>query len=61
VEDLVAEWSVRLAVPAATIRTYLSRNIHYSLDEPCLEGLQLFYRYGMECGALPIIPELRFL
>jgi len=61
VEDLVAEWSTRLAVPAATIRTYLTRNIHYYLDEPCLEGLQLFYRYGVECGALPVVPDLRFL
>jgi chorismate dehydratase len=61
VDDLVAEWSAHLAVPAATIRTYLTRNIHYHLDEACMEGLQLFYRYGMECGALPAVPELRFL
>ena len=61
VDDLVAEWSARLAVPAATICAYLTRNIHYRLDEACLEGLQLFYRYGTECGALPMVPELRFL
>jgi chorismate dehydratase len=61
IDDLVAEWSVRLAVPADTIHTYLTRNIHYHLDEACIEGLRLFYRYGMECGALPAIPELKFL
>jgi chorismate dehydratase len=61
VDDLVAEWSARLAVPAETIHTYLTRNIHYQLDAACLEGLQLFYRYGMECGALPAVPELQFL
>jgi chorismate dehydratase len=61
IDDLVAEWSGRLAVPAATIHTYLTRNIHYFLDEACREGLQLFYRYGMECGALPEVPELKFL
>lgn len=61
VDDLVTEWSARLAVPANTICAYLTRNIHYQLDQPCLEGLQLFYRYGTECGALPAIPELRFL
>ncbi len=60
-DDLVAEWSARLAVPAATIHTYLTRNIHYLLDEACLNGLELFYRYGVECGALPVVPRLRFL
>lgn len=61
IDDLVAEWSARLAVPAATIRAYLTRNIHYYLDEACMEGLQLIYRYGVECGALPAVPALRFL
>lgn len=61
VEDLVAEWSKRLPVPEHTIRTYLTRNIHYHLDDACLEGLEMFYRYGAECGALPAVPELRFL
>ena len=59
--DLVTEWASRLAVPATTIHTYLTHNIHYYLDEACLEGLQLFYRYGVECGVLPVVPELRFL
>ena len=61
VDDLVTEWSARLAVPATTIHQYLTRNIHYHLDEACLEGLRLFYQYGMECGALPAVPEVRFL
>ena len=61
VEDLVAEWSGRIAVPAATIRFYLTNNIHYLLDEACLRGLDAFYRYAAECGALPIAPRLTML
>lgn len=61
IEELVSEWSARIAVPAATLRTYLTHNIHYVLDEACLEGLQLFYRYAAECGALPPPPQLKFL
>lgn len=61
VDDLVAEWSARLAVPVETIHTYLTRNIHYYLDDACLQGLEMFYRYGVECGALPAVPALRFL
>jgi chorismate dehydratase len=61
IEDLVTDWSSRIAVPAETIRTYLSQNIHYFLDEACLQGLELFYRYGVECRALPAVPSIRFL
>ena len=61
IDALADEWSTRIAVPRETIRTYLSKNIWYTLDEPCLAGLDLFYRYGVECGALPLAPRLRFL
>jgi len=61
IDDLADEWSARIAVPRDTIRTYLSENIWYLLDEPCLAGLELFYRYGVECGALPHAPKIHFL
>ena len=61
IEDLVREWAPRIRVPAATIRTYLSTNIHYVLDEYCLAGMELFFRYAAECGVLPPAPQLRFL
>jgi chorismate dehydratase len=60
-EAIVEEWSSRLRLPASMLRTYLSQNIHYYLDPPCLEGLTLFYRYAAEVGALPQAPELRFI
>lgn len=61
IEDLVSEWSTRIAVPVETIRFYLTKNIHYILDEACLRGLDLFYRYAAECGALPPAPALRLM
>jgi chorismate dehydratase len=61
IEDLASEWSTRIAVPEATIRFYLSQNIHYILDEACLRGLDQFYRYAAECGALPPAPALRLI
>jgi chorismate dehydratase len=60
-EELVAEWSGRIGVPPATIRAYLTTNIHYVLDRDCLAGLKVFYRYAAECGALPHAPPLRLL
>jgi len=55
------EWSTRLGLSQSDVRSYLTENIHYSLDSVCLEGLELYYRHAAECGALPAAPELRFL
>jgi chorismate dehydratase len=61
VEDLVREWSARIAIPPATIRLYLTTNIHYTLDDDCRHGLETFYRYAAECGVLAAAPDLSFL
>lgn len=53
-------WGPGLGMTEDAVIRYLTLNIHYELDEPCIEGLQLFYRYAFECGALPGMPELRF-
>jgi chorismate dehydratase len=55
------EWSGRLGLTEADVRTYLTENIHYQLDRGCLDGLQLFYQYAAECGALPPAPPLQFV
>ena len=61
ISDLVTEWTTRIALPPATIHAYLTQNIHYELDPPCLEAIYLFRRYAAEIGVLPPLPELRFL
>ena len=53
IDALVAEWSAKLPIPAETIRTYLTVNIHYVLDEECLEGTRSFFRMAAELGVLP--------
>jgi chorismate dehydratase len=53
IDTLVAEWSPRIPIPEETIRTYLTTNIHYSLDEDCLEAMRVFFRMAAECGVLP--------
>jgi chorismate dehydratase len=58
---IVAEWAPRLGLSETTVRSYLTQNIHYQLDAGCLEGLQLFYRYAAEVGALPQAPALHFM
>jgi chorismate dehydratase len=55
------EWAPRLSLTESGVRSYLTENIYYHLDAGCLEGLQLFYRYASEIGALPSAPEIDFL
>ncbi len=53
IEALVVEWSKRIPIPENTIRSYLTTNIHYVLDEACLEGMKGFFRMAAECEVLP--------
>ena len=56
-DALVAEWSARLPIPEPTIRTYLTSNIHYILDDECIAGMKAFFR---EAAALAILPPYEF-
>jgi len=60
-DQIAREWASRVGLSEADIRSYLTENIYYQLDPGCLEGLQLFYRYAAEIGALPAAPEVHFL
>ncbi len=60
-DTIAREWAPRLALKESDVRFYLTENIYYQLDGPCLEGLRLFYRYAAEVGALPVAPEIGFV
>ncbi len=60
-DHIAREWAPRLGIGEAEVRSYLTENIYYQLDVSCLEGLQLFYRYAAEIGALPAAPQMHFL
>jgi Predicted periplasmic solute-binding protein len=59
--QIVQQWSVKLGLPKQDAQEYLTRNIYYYLDEDCLSGLELFYRYAHEGGILPRVPTLDFV
>jgi chorismate dehydratase len=61
VDALVSQWTPRIAIPPETIRTYLTRNIHYVLDEDCVRSIKLFRELAAKIGALPELPELNLL
>jgi chorismate dehydratase len=61
IEKLVEQWTPRIAIPPATIRHYLSSNIHYVLNSDCIRAIERFRQYAAEVDVLPPLPRLRFL
>ncbi len=59
--QIARQWAPRLSLSESSVMSYLTDSIYYYLDADCLEGLQLFYRYGAEIGVLPEALELHFL
>jgi chorismate dehydratase len=60
-DQIAREWAPRVGLSEDGVRSYLTESIYYRLDLGCIEGLQLFYRYAAEIGALPAAPELHFV
>jgi chorismate dehydratase len=60
-DHIATTWSPRLRLSQTEVKSYLTENIYYSLDPACLEGMQLFYQYAQECGALASAPPLCFV
>jgi len=61
IDRLVEQWTPRIAIPPATIRHYLSHNIHYVLNTDCVQAIELFRQYAAEVDVLPPLAQLRFL
>ena len=61
IDELVREWTPRLAVPPAVIRTYLTQNIHYRLDADCVRAMRRFRKLAAAAGTLPPLPEIWIL
>ena len=61
IDNLADEWAMHIALPRATIHAYLSHNIHYILDDECLDGLRRFYELAAACNVLPAVTDLRLL
>ncbi len=61
IDTLVREWTPRIPIPADVIRTYLTSNIHYTLDPDCLRAIEHFGSLATQLGVLPSLPQLSLL
>jgi chorismate dehydratase len=53
IEALAEEWAGKLPLSKESIRSYLTTNIHYILDEECIEGMRCFFREAASARVLP--------
>jgi chorismate dehydratase len=60
-DAIATQWSPRIGLGKADIRSYLAANIHYHLDRECMGGMQLFFRYAADLKLLSAVPEIRML
>ena len=52
-DELAREWGRKIPLTEQAIHSYLTENIHYVLDEECVEGMRVFFRMAAEAGVLP--------
>jgi predicted solute-binding protein len=50
-----------LQIPKEFVQYYLERNVHYYMDQSCLESLQLFYEKAARVGAIKSVRSLQFI
>jgi chorismate dehydratase len=60
VDDIAAEYALKLNMEPADVRVYLTENIDYSLDEENCKGLRLFFKLAREVGIIPVEKEMYF-
>jgi chorismate dehydratase len=60
-DQLQREWSAKLGMAEEQVRRYLTENIYYYFDHPCMDGLTLFYEKAADLNVLPPAPALDFL
>jgi chorismate dehydratase len=61
IEALAREWAPRVGLTEPQVRAYLIENIDFSLDADNLAGMELFFQYAVECGAIAAAPPLEFV
>jgi chorismate dehydratase len=55
------KYSAMLGIKKDFIQSYLEKNVHYYMDQSCLEGLQLFYEKAARVGAIKSVRSVQFI
>lgn len=60
VPAIAQKYSEALQMKKEFIQEYLEQNVHYYMDQTCLEALDLFYEKAAKAGAIKSVRKLEF-
>src|SRR5262249_50924501 len=52
IRDISARYSETLQIKKEFVQEYLEKNVHYYMDQTCLQALELFYELASKVGAI---------
>src|SRR5262245_16736514 len=58
---LAEQYSGPMQIKKPFVEAYLQKNVHYYMDQSCLEALQLFYDKAAKVGAIKSVRRLQFV
>ena len=61
IPEIARRFAQELSLKEEFLREYLTDNVHYYMDESCVEGLRLFYEMAAEVGAIKTARSVEFL
>jgi chorismate dehydratase len=61
IPTIASKYSELLQIKKEFVQGYLERNVHYYMDQSCLEALQLFYEKAAKVGAIKSARGLQFV
>jgi len=61
IPTIAEKYSERLQIKKEFLQAYLEKNVHYYMDQSCVEAMQLFYEKAARVGAIKSVRSLQFL
>jgi chorismate dehydratase len=61
IPEIAARYSETLQIRKEFLQEYLEKNVHYYMDQACLESLKLFYEMAAKVGAIRSARKLQFV
>jgi chorismate dehydratase len=58
---IAAKYSESLQIKKEFVQEYLERNVHYYMDQSCLDALELFYEKAAHVGAIRSARKVQFV